>query len=164
MMEFYKKIKSDIRRAGYESQSISEKVKFMKLPDDVRAWLDDAVKFANELPDETHQKMILRYVSFAERSINNEQKLKEYLYQIENSINNVKHDRKIMRQDFGAIKGGSQSKHKLWVDIVARWLLENYPNQTEDNVWERLPNQYSEERLDEDEYCDFIFYRDGEVQ
>lgn len=113
-MEIYKKIKADIRRAGFESQAISEKVKLMKLPEDVRAWLDDAVKFANDLPGETKmQNIILRYISFAQSSINDEQKLKEYLYHIEKNINNAKDDIKLMKQNSGAKNVAHQSKRKV---------------------------------------------------
>lgn len=161
-MEASEKIKSIIRQAGYESQAISEKVKRMALPENVKSWVDEAINFANNLPDDLEQKkIILRYASFAGNSINDEQKLKKYLHQIQNHIDNVKHDTNLMKQYLGAKKGGSQPKHKKWADIVCKWLLENFDQLTENQLWEQIPDSNEEVELEIDDSY-FIFYKDGD--
>lgn len=161
-MEKNNKTKSSLKQASYESQAITEKVRWMSLPKDVRFWIHEAINFANKLPDDLEQKnFILRFASFALSSIGNEQKLKEYLYQIQNNIDNAKHDISLMKQESGAKKGGSRSKHKVWADIVAEWLLEDFPNLTEKEIWEKIPDSIQPKEL-EDEYDDFMVYKDGD--
>ena len=161
-MEVSEKIRSKIRQASFESQAIYEKVKRMDLPDNVKSWIDDANSFANNLPDNLEQKkFILRYASFAVNSLGNEQKLKEYLYQIKNNIVNAKHDISLMKQYSGAKKGGSRSKHKVWADLVSDWLLENFDHLTESQVWNQIPDSINQQES-EDEYDYFKFYKDGD--
>ena len=161
-MEASEKIRSKIRQASFESQAIYEKVKRMDLPDNVKSWIDDANSFANNLPDNLEQKkFILRYASFAVNSLGNEQKLKEYLYQIKNNIVNAKHDISLMKQYSGAKKGGSRSKHKVWADLVSDWLLENVDHLTESQVWDQIPDSTNQQES-EDEYDYFKFYKDGD--
>lgn len=161
-MEASEKIRSKIRQASFESQAIYEKVKRMDLPDNVKSWIDDANNFANNLPDNLEQKkFILRYASFAVNSLGNEQKLKEYLFQIKNNIDNAKHDISLMKQYSGAKKGGSRSKHKVWADLVSDWLLENFDHLTESQVWDQIPDSTNQQES-EDEYDYFKFYKDGD--
>ena len=161
-MEASEKIRSKIRQASFESQAIYEKVKRMALPDNVKSWIDDANNFANNLPDNLEQKkFILRYASFAVNSLGNEQKLKEYLFQIKNNIDNAKHDISLMKQYSGAKKGGSRSKHKVWADLVSDWLLENFDHLTESQVWDQIPDSTNQQES-EDEYDYFKFYKDGD--
>lgn len=166
-MEKNEKIKSTIKQAGYESQAIHEKVKHISVPENIEDWINEAIKYAKSLPDKIDSKpfickeFILRYTTFSLKSLNHEQKLKEYLYHIENNIENAKHDLCLMKQHTGAKKGGSQTKHKEWADIVAEWLLDNHPNLTENEVWKKLPDSTIEQNLEDDKF-DFIFYKDGD--
>jgi hypothetical protein len=159
-MEKDKKIKSVIRQAAYESQAISEKVKRMQLPNNVESWISDAIDFANNLPDTLNQKpFILRHASFALDSINNEQKLKEHLFHIENNIDNAEHDLSLMKQYSGSKTGGSAEKVRYWAKSIADYLLNEYPKMTKDEIWDQIQESAGAEEL---EFEGFLYYRDGD--
>jgi hypothetical protein len=161
-MEKHAKIKSIIKLAGYESQTIHEKVKHMSVPENVEIWINEAIQYAESLPDKIDSKpFILRYAAFAIKHLNEEQRLKEYLYHIQNNIENAKHDLSLLKQHTGAKNGGLRTKHKQWADIVAEWLLNNNPNLTENEVWKKIPDSTTNQSL-YDDIGDFTFYRDGD--
>lgn len=124
-----------IARVGSELRR--QRSSLMDMPEDIESWLERAETFARELPDELPQKQAIRDDAWEAHRRDGE-RLRVLVSRINENIVRARHDWSVIAREKGNAKGGRQPKKSQAIYEWARTFLENNPNMTNDELWQRF--------------------------
>jgi len=163
------KIKDILRAADFAARAEQLHSKYVPIPDDPAAWLDEVVQYAAHLPDEIPQKEYLqRYAQIAKAALadGDDTTFRRFMLKISRQYDDAPFNEMRMRvrdrsikEKVGGVKGGSKNKRREWAELMADELAGN--GYTENQAWNAVPDSDHAFEAETDK-AEYRVYADGE--